>query len=424
MADFRLASIWERWRRYAGISAAFLLSGANFVLALYLQKSAGMASFGLFALVQVYIQFGMSLSNGLFCSPIILAIQPETGRRRQQVIASFARASLSASLGGAAALYLTVLALSGDATAALLAAIYGIGSWTRWFFRSVELADGHVLRPASADILYSAIVCLGVASMMLLDLNTLHAAFAVQTAGCVGAFAAMAGSAFAAFRDAFRAPAAPFNDSFRKHGRWAVLGVATTEATANAHPYIIGAVLGPAAFAPIAAVTLFYRPLTIVAQALTQYERPRMAKAIQQGAHHDAISQVRTFQIISISCWAANSAAVILLTLWTPHVLYNQSIESHHYIELAIAICIIYFIRSARDARGAAIQASGEFSKLSMTSILSSIPSVLITLAVVCIHQSGPLSIFLFGVIAGELVQTLLVRRLYKRKFEITQATS
>lgn len=409
--------VWRNAKRYSGVGAAFAYSGANFLLAFYLQRTTGLAAFGLFALVQVYVQFGMSVSNGLFCSPIILAIQSETGRRRQQVIASFARVSLLASLVGAAALYLAVLALAADPGVALLAAIYGLGSWSRWFFRSVELADGHVLRPASADVLYSVIVCLGVAGMVFLKVDTLEAAFAVQTAGCLAAFAAMAGSAFAAFRGAFRAPAAPFNESFRKHGRWAVLGVATTEATANAHPYIIGAMLGPAAFAPIAAVTLFYRPLTIVAQALTQYERPRMARAMINSAHSHVICQVRSFQLISISFWAANVVVLMIATLIASSAIYNSDIGLMTAIELVLLLALTYLARAFRDARSAALQARGEFSGLLITSAASAPASLIITIALVSFPPIQLTPFVISGVIFGEIIQTVLVRRLYQERF-------
>jgi O-antigen/teichoic acid export membrane protein len=392
------------------VGAAFAYSGANFLLAFYLQRTTGLAAFGLFALVQVYVQFGMSVSNGLFCSPIILAIQSETGRRRQQVIASFARVSLLASLVGAAALYAAVLALTADPGVGLLAAIYGLGSWTRWFFRSVELANGHVLRPASADVLYSVIVCLGVAGMMFLKIDTLHAAFAVQTAGCIAAFAAMAGSAFAAFRGAFRAPAAPFNESFRKHGRWAVLGVATTEATANAHPYIIGAILGPAAFAPIAAVTLFYRPLTIVAQALTQYERPRMAKALAQGDAAAVQQDVRQFTVASTLAWAGNLALVLMLAFWLTGLIGNADYASGDIQIAAILLGAIYLARSLRGAESAALQAAGLFRPLAWITVVTA-PLSLLVVGVIVAIVPGAVVWSLLGILAGETLTCVLIRR-------------
>ncbi|KAK0339369.1 hypothetical protein LTR94_034809, partial [Friedmanniomyces endolithicus] len=47
---------------------------------------------------------------------------------------------------------------------------------------------------------------------------------------------------------------------WRDHARWALFGVATTEATANAHAYCVTALMGPDAFAPIAAGALAIRP--------------------------------------------------------------------------------------------------------------------------------------------------------------------
>ena len=47
----------------------------------------------------------------------------------------------------------------------------------------------------------------------------------------------------------------------------------TTEATANAHVYIVTLIYGPLGFAPIAATALFIRPVGVAMNTLTDYER-------------------------------------------------------------------------------------------------------------------------------------------------------
>jgi hypothetical protein len=70
---------------------------------------------------------------------------------------------------------------------------------------------------------------------------------------------------------------------WRPHAPWSPLGVVSTEAAANAHVYIITLQRGPYAFAPLAASALLIRPITVAMNALTEFERARMARQLGAG---------------------------------------------------------------------------------------------------------------------------------------------
>src|SRR5690606_21908036 len=70
---------------------------------------------------------------------------------------------------------------------------------------------------------------------------------------------------------------------WRLQSKWALVGVASTEATANSHAWLVTFTAGPASFAPIAAAALLFRPVGLCAMALTQLERPLLAKHTSKG---------------------------------------------------------------------------------------------------------------------------------------------
>src|SRR5256885_1534259 len=67
---------------------------------------------------------------------------------------------------------------------------------------------------------------------------------------------------------------------FRDVTRWSLIGVVLTELTLNAHAYLVTFISGPGAFALLALGMLLMRPASLMQSALTDLERPTMARAI------------------------------------------------------------------------------------------------------------------------------------------------
>lgn len=397
--------------RYIGVLASFFYSGANFALAFYLQKNVSPLAFGLFSLVQIFVQFGISISNGLFCSPIILATR-SSGEGRDLVVASFTKANIIFSLFVSSILSLYFVLSRVSVVIGSIVLVYSLASCVRWFFRSVELADGRSMKPAVADFIYCLVVLCGTALLLFTGTHSISAALLVQAAGAIGAFAIMGASAYTALRSMWGAPWQPYLSSFREHGRWALAGVVTTEATANAHPYLIGAILGPAAFAPVAVVSLFFRPITIVTQALTQYERPKMAAAYANGNLLALRKDVAQFRVASLASWLANSLMVLFLLFGPVEVVGNHEYPKEALQFAGGLLVAIFLARSLRGAESAALQSAGKFRILAWTTIVTAPIAVIGVAIAIWISPEHPV-FTLLGVLAGELVMCAFIRRIF-----------
>lgn len=407
-----MSRLFGIFRRYFGVAAAFVYSGGNFLLALLLQKLLPPAEFGIFALIQVFVQLGIGISNGLLCSPIIIALKGEGAFN--SVVASFSKASVIACAIGAALLSLYVATVRQDILLTLSVAAYGFVSWSRWFFRSVELAANEYVTSALADITYGAVVVCGSIVLFLAHSASIRAAFVVQVVGCCAAMFVMGRVAWRALLAAPSSSLDPFVRSAKQHGAWALVGVITTEATANAHPYLIGLMLGPAAFAPIAAVTLFFRPITIVAQALTQYERPRMAHAIAERNENALQNDVRAFTLASLLAWLGNSALVLVLVFIATGLIGRKDYPASEIHVSAILLIAVFLVRALRGAESAALQAGGYFRPLAWASVVAAPLTAIPAAIVVMIRPTEPVW-SLLGVLLGEAVMCALIRRLYSK---------
>lgn len=397
--------------RHAGVLGSFAFSLANFAVLFVLQREVSPFDFGIFALSQVFVQFGIGLSNAMFCSPIVVLIS-EKPECQRSTIASFSGASLLFSAAGAVFVGFVIYLMDGRIPLAVLFSALCLLSWTRWYFRSVELASRNYLSPVWADMLYSVAVMIGAGAVVLIGAVSVEAATAIQVLGCLAAFLSLGPLAFRAISDAFCTNWAPFMESMKRHGKWALLGVVTTETTANIHSYIVGFALGPAAFAPIAAVNLFYRPVTILAQALTQFERPRMAESLAKSDFKQVRREVGQFRLISLLVWAGNAVLVLALITFFPQFIGNEGYDLTALQVSAAILAVIFLARSLRGAESAALQAAGYFRPLAIVTVITApITLALVTLAVFVILADATWS--LVGIAVGEILMCTLIARLF-----------
>jgi O-antigen/teichoic acid export membrane protein len=202
-----------------------------------------------------------------------------------------------------------------------------------------------------------------------------------------------------------------FIGAFSTHGRWALVGVLSTEATSNAHAYILAVFYGAAAFAPIAAVALLFRPVGVVLLALTQFERPRMARHMKSHAPRKLAAAVHFFHATSLLLWAGNAVAVLLATFLSPSIVGSdyrpQELQIAAGLMLLITLC-----RSLRAAESATLQAAGHFRQLAIVTLVSA-PLTVVGIAVSIMIVPTIATLTLVGVAVGEVVTVCLIRRSY-----------
>lgn len=393
--------------RYSGLIGAFAFSGSNFLLAFALMRWASPQDFGIYALLQVMLQFGISLSNALFCSPVVVVM---AGGVDRESLRSFLKANVLFSTSGAIVVATAVLALSKDQGLAVAAGALCFLSWLRWFLRSAELALCNFGAPAKADIAYALVVGLPAIWLLMKGAQDAELAVWLQTGGCVAAFLTLGRATLGEIVRLARAPLDPFLCSLRRHGRWAILGVITTEATANAHAWIAGFFLGPAVFAPIAAMALFFRPVLILTQSLTQYERPKMAKAIRSGKTDELMLHRLTFTRLSLACLVANGLVVAGILIWMPELIGNGQYPAVELWWLAGVILLTYLARVMRGAESAELQAGGNFRPLALVTVYTA-PVAILGVALATLVDARISALLLSGVLVAEIMTCALIRR-------------
>lgn len=363
------------------------------------------AEIGTLAFLLVIIQFGYSLSNALVSTPYTIAVN----QHEEEDTGFFFRINLLLALSQALLCAAVAWAMAGPAAAAAFGAA-GLFSLIRWFGRANAYAHHTPRGAALSDILYAMIVITSVGVTLALG------AARLELFGVVLALAGMLailpfglryvadhrptalGQAFAAYRPVWK-----------RQSAWTLVGVISTEATSNSHSYIVTLLAGPAAFAPIAVGMLFFRPVNVCVTALTQLERPRMARAVAKGDHAAARSSARTFLAALVVIWAA-TAALAAFVLWAfPHILIKPTL-SLHTVAIAVALCaLLSLVQCLQTPISVLTQSRGAFRPLAATSVRSCIVGVL---AVTLLALGAPAVYTIAGVIFAQLVMMLGIYRL------------
>jgi O-antigen/teichoic acid export membrane protein len=189
--------------------------------------------------------------------------------------------------------------------------------------------------------------------------------------------------------------------------------VVTTEATANSHAYLVTALLGPAAFAPLAASNVVIRPINVVTNALGEWERPRMARTHQEGRLRDLEASRRSYRWTLLLFWLATLVGGTALLLLVPsnHWLPPQY-DSQFLIVAAGLWMLVALARLLRAPESTVLQALGSFRPLALATIYSAPVSVL---AVLLSLAFGSVLWSIAGVLVGEILCCLLVWRAHAR---------
>jgi O-antigen/teichoic acid export membrane protein len=191
-----------------------------------------------------------------------------------------------------------------------------------------------------------------------------------------------------------------------------VLGVLTTEATANSHVYIVTALFGPAAFAPVAASALMLRPINVAMNALTEFERAQMAREVGGGRLDLAMAAVRFFRMAMIGAWIVTVGAVAVLLRVSPHDVFPSRYPLEFLVIGAALWMLVAGVRLLRAPESTLLQAAGQFRNLALASVISSVFSVAAVL--ILLFTAGVLW-SICGILVGETMYCLWIHRECRR---------
>ncbi|GLS19931.1 hypothetical protein GCM10007874_29480 [Labrys miyagiensis] len=305
-------------------SAPGTAAAAQFLLQLALLRFVDTAAFGQFAFVLGLVQFGYGLSNALISTPYTVNLNGAVLQPAQAL--SFFTVNLLFSVGWGA-ICGGAAAILGATHEAWLFALLGFLAMIRWFGRAHLYALHRPIQAAASDLVYSLALVAILGAACLMGLSLAMGALTISLATIAGLAALGSGFLMEQFRRAWSGSLWPYGGVWREQSRWTLLGVVSSEATANAHAYAVTLCAGPAAFAPIAATSLFVKPIALALTSLTQLERPAMARYLTDGNLAEALRAVLRFRVAVLCVWSVTVAAGVAVLAWYPHLLFKSSYD-------------------------------------------------------------------------------------------------
>jgi O-antigen/teichoic acid export membrane protein len=378
-------------------------SAAHFVASLLLLHRLPASEFGLFAFVLVIVFFGCGFSNALAATPFTLAATKSSYQPDDGLVFFKVNSLVSAACG--ITCFGIGWAMNAGYSAWLIGVFAGL-SVLRWFSRSSFYALRKPMKAALSDAIYSAVLIIGLIIAWSADLTLQSASIAYMTAAIAGVIACGEVGLYEHFRGLISGNLRLFMPIWREQARWALLGVVATEATANTHVYLVSLVAGPAAFAPLAAAALFFRPLGICVNALTQIERPGMARAIAAGNSLEALTALHRFRLLAMLTWIGTVVIIMILLGTFPELIMKSGYESSVVYSAVGIWAVIVGMNTWRAADSTLIQAANRLAPLAMANLWASMVSVAASSAFLWV--AGPVA-SLAGVMLGQAVMAWLI---------------
>ncbi|RYD68058.1 MAG: hypothetical protein EOP58_01580 [Sphingomonadales bacterium] len=390
---------------------------AQFALTLVLLRHLDVAAFGTFGFLLVVSQFSLGIWSALLCAPLPVL---ENLSHENPDAPNFSDSLFAVNLLGSAvvAIGFGVLAWQLEmraATAALFAGYAG-AALLRWFARANAYVAGQPLRTLTSDLVYSGTLALGVLYLIFDSADALGTATFVLLLGAVLGMVPFGWSfARSQFRLSLWRDLTSYRAVWQGQARWSVLGVATSELTGNAHVYIVTAVYGPSSYAAIAASALLVRPITVIQNALTEFERPQMARQVRERNLAGLQSNARIFMAALVAAWLATAVASALVLAFVPRLIFPPQYDLWT-LELTAALWLaVALARLVRTPGSTLLQAGGLFRELANTSIASAVVSVVAVVLLVAV--AGSLW-SIAGILLGELICAFLIARTTRSWFD------
>jgi len=397
----------------------------NLLHGLAIMQMCSQKEYGVFAFLLVTQALLSGLSNALLGSPALIELSAKEGPERDQRMQSYLQVNLLLSL--IAGLIQASIAWGTDAPIHTSIAFGWSGLFTtlRWFGRAYGNNTHAHHRVVASDAVYAVVGLSGIALL-----------FATHSIGLLQTAWLNAGAAFLALfalPHAYRrlqwealftiiggdqersgsghqSPTgsawAPFREGFKRQGQHALLGVVTTEATANAHPYLVTLLLGSEAFAPLAAAMLLFRPLAVVNMSLTQVERPRLRKLIHQGRATEAQQSLKRFRLLNLTAWLGNSLLAGGILLFAAGYYWKEQSSMPIFQSSLCMLMLIRLLSTVRAPNSVLWQAHDRFRALSRFTLYSALITVPTT-ALLAYFLGAEAS--LIGIFAGESVLLYLI---------------
>lgn len=403
------------------VSGPVSVAASQFLLTLLILRSSAPEQFGQFSLLLVATQLAIALGGALFCAPLASLMASEIKHERLASSLQFSNLLFSSAIGLGSALFALLMNLS-------FPALLGVGGYAmaaqlRSFGRAQAYAEQAAARSAASDLTYAiSLLPFGFLAQQSTRWGLESAFLGMLCATCL-AMVSLPKQLFSVPRDPIANLLRVYHfEVWRPHARWSALGVLTTELTANCHVYIVSLASGPASFAPLAASAIFIRPLTVLSNALTEFERAQIADAVRIGDRMRVRNAMYLFRCILWVAWLVTCAGTLSVLYSHPAALFRPGYDLG-LISFASALwLIVAAIRNMRMAEGTLLQACGRFDALANASVKACGVSVLaVTFALLIWEPVTSIS----GLALGEAVYALIIwtfaRKVVRSHVEVRQ---
>lgn len=381
------------------------IAAANLLLSISIFIKYDAKYFGLFAFMQVLVGFAYGIINSVIGNPLSLQLNKDglTSTKLGFYVQTIVSLSSLMSLFAAILFALSFLNIQ----SAVAIGLYFLFSTFRWAGRHFNLAHGNLLLCLYSDIIFAfgsmvAFVCIIFRFEFTYE-NALWVIALISMFSC-----AVLGRQFITWiKVHIRLVNFPsMTESFRKYGKWALVGVVATEATANSQAYIVSGLMGAESFAIIGATVLVFRPTLVILNAWTQVAKRRLSRLAKDENTPEMFSFIKQFRFKLLVFFALNCGLALLVAYLIPRELLEDRYDLHTFFILGGIWAIVIFLRCLRASYSLFMQSLGEFRALSgifiKTGILTMVTCTATTLLFGVVGS-------MFGLILGESVAVLMI---------------
>jgi O-antigen/teichoic acid export membrane protein len=395
---------------FVAVAAPGFVAVAQFIAQIALLRFGTTTEFGLFSFLLVCTLFGYGLSNAIVSTPFTVSLKQGAVFQVQSDV--FFCVNFMLCLAFTAILAVICVLLEAPPWGYVLAVNAG-AALCRWFGRAVAYAQLRPKLAAVSDIVYSTVLLTATVTLVYSkSLSPLALSVAFVAANFVSLIVFGRDFFCNHYRTLIAPVLAPYVSVWEAQSRWMLLGVASAEATSNAHAYIVSIFWGPAAYAVIANAALLTRPTSLAVTSLTQLVRPTMYNLIEEGKVPQAV-HTRNKLLLSLVAVSTLNAILILVVLQFFSSLMVQEQYDLGEFKLVSALLVAQAVVVVAQAPyNVFLQAAKQYRDLAFTSLLSALLSILLVFLIAW-HFHSALSVL--GVILGQLTMTIGVHRLARR---------
>ncbi len=409
---FKKMSKKNFFRIFASLGGAAGTSAANFFISFLLFASVDAKTFGVFSFSQVLTALGLGISNALFGTPLNYEINQKQAESTQ-ILFGYSKACFFITLVTSVLLFFSINGIGCDPYTGFLLSISAFFIWIRWYLRTIAYIRMAEKISVLSDLLMTSASFVGSFFLSFRQNVNLENFSLVLIISGVISLLPFYHEIFPLFvKGVIKGRVAFFVNGFRTKGRHTLVGVVTTEMTANVHAYVVTFLLGPAAFAPLAATLLVFRPIPMTILSLTQSERPRLARFLVENANDDLLHTLETFRKLVFSVLVLNILIAICTVLFFNSFFADKGYSNSQIVFPLILWGVIMSFRCIRGPESAFLQAAGLFKDLSHVTLWTSLLSIPVVIALTIMFGATE---SLLGVLVAECAAAFFTRLISKK---------